>query len=106
MAKRPSAKGTLNGGPLESTIDRGLIDSTVPPQTTEPEAPRTGKHTRNPHNPYKSMGVELRVSEWNELQGLSEELGVGLPELAVWILRDFLKRWRAGDRPEIEKPLA
>ena len=69
------------------------------------EQPRTGKHTRNPHDPYKSMDVGLRVSDWHELQDISGELGVGLNELAVWILGDFLKRWRAGDRPKIEKPL-
>jgi hypothetical protein len=66
---------------------------------------RTGKHTRNPHNPYKSMDVGLHVSDWHELQDISGELGVGLNELAVWILGDFLKRWRAGERPKIEKPL-
>jgi len=69
------------------------------------EQPRTGKHTRNPHDPYKSMDVGLRVSDWHELQNISGELGVGLNELVVWILGDFLKRWRAGDRPKIEKPL-
>src|SRR5512141_560957 len=67
--------------------------------------PRTGKHTRNPHDPYKSMDVGLHVSDWHELQAISGELGVGLNELAVWILGDFLKRWRAGERPKIEKPV-
>lgn len=69
------------------------------------QQPRTGKHTRGPHDPYKSMDVRLRVSDWHELQGISGELGVGLNELAVWVLGDFLKRWRAGERPTIEKPL-
>lgn len=66
---------------------------------------RTGKHTRNPHDPHKSMDVALHVSDWHELQEISGEVGIGLNELAVWILMDFLKRWRAGDRPTIDKPL-
>lgn len=51
-------------------------------------------------DPVKAVGVGLRASEWARLQAIADELQVSRHELAMFIMRDWLKRYEAGERPK------
>lgn len=50
----------------------------------------------------KARGVGLRESEWNRLEEIAGELGVTRHNLMLYVLRDFIRRYEAGYRPETE----
>jgi len=72
----------------------------------KPETPTLGRRRRrDPSDPIQSQGVGLRASEWARLRAIADELGgVGLHELTVWAVRDFIRRYNAGEvKPETER---
>jgi len=59
---------------------------------TEPE----GAAEEQP-DPVKSIGVGLRESEWVKFETVADELGTNRHSLAKYALRDFLRRYEAGE---------
>jgi len=51
-------------------------------------------------DPVRPVGIGLKASEWQRLEAMAAELGVTRHTLSLWILRDFIKRWDSGWRPE------
>jgi hypothetical protein len=62
---------------------------------TEPQAPIPDES-----DPMKVTGVGLRLSEQNELAQIAKELGVTHHALLQYAVRDFMRRWKAGERPK------
>jgi hypothetical protein len=56
----------------------------------QPEKPEA------PPDPVKPRGVGLKTSEWLEFDKIARELGMRPHALALWALRDFVKRYQAG----------
>ncbi len=68
----------------------------------------TGQPEEKPDDPAQSFGVGLRRSEWLRFDEIAAELGQTRHAVALWALRDFLKRWDAGEirtqtRPSLPK---
>ncbi len=55
-------------------------------------------------NPVKAYGVGLRVSEWQQIETIAGEMGMTKHALAAYALKDFLKRWDAGEIQTETKP--
>lgn len=47
----------------------------------------------------KAFGVGLPESEWAAFEAIAERMGVSRYDLAVWALRDFMRRYGAGELP-------
>ena len=63
----------------------------------------TPRRVRNPDDPSEQRGIGLRRSEWTRMGQIAEDLGgESINSLATWALRDFIRRWDAGERPEFE----
>lgn len=73
---------------LKPEEQAGLFKKTGPEQTQE-----------QPPDPVKAVGVALRESEWARFAEIAGELSMTRHELACWALRDFVKRWEAGEIP-------
>jgi hypothetical protein len=59
-----------------------------------------------PPDPVKAVGVALRESEWARFTEIAGELSMTRHELACWALREWLRRWEAGEiRTETKKTL-
>ncbi len=68
---------------------------------TEPSQPPT-----EADDPVKPRGIGLRQSEWARLETIARELGLKPHALALWAMRDFLRRYDAGEiRTETHKRL-
>ena len=52
----------------------------------------------------KSSGVGLRESEWAKVDAIAAELGQTRHKVAAYALRDFLRRWDAGEIQTETKP--
>ena len=50
-------------------------------------------------DPVKARGIGLRLSEWADLDKIAAELGIKPHALAAHALRDWLKRYAAGEIP-------
>jgi hypothetical protein len=75
MAKKPTLKG--------------LFDRTEPSQDQAPQ------------DIIKARGVGLKISEWEELEGIRRELGITLHAVTAYAVRYFLKAYREGKiKPE------
>ena len=48
-------------------------------------------------DPIKVSGVGIRESEWQQLEAIAGEMGISKHALAAYAVRDFLKRWEAGE---------
>jgi hypothetical protein len=49
----------------------------------------------------KARGVGLKISEWEELEGIRRELGITLHAVTAYAVRYFLKAYREGKiKPE------
>ena len=57
------------------------------------------EHTQDetPKNPIKVHGVGIRESEWQQLEAIAGEMGITKHALAAYAVKDFLKRWEAGE---------
>jgi hypothetical protein len=54
----------------------------------------------------RPMGVAIKESEWLEFAKIAKELGMNRHELSVWALRDFMRRYQAGEiQTRIQKTL-
>jgi len=53
--------------------------------------------TEEPEDKVKAVGVGLKDSEWQRLAAIAKELGMKRHELACWALRDFMRRFEAGE---------
>lgn len=78
----------------KQTVDTDLFAKTENTQPAPSEA--IGE------DPVKPVGIGLRGSEWGALDLIAAQLGVTRHALTLWILRDFIKRFEAGWRPETE----
>lgn len=68
---------------------------------TEPDS--SGPADQVPENdPVKPIGVGLKDSEGKRLTQIAAELGVNRHALLLWLVRDFIRRYDAGERPETE----
>lgn len=68
---------------------------------TEPAQPPTEEA-----DPVTPRGVGLRQSEWAQFNGIARELGMKPHALALWVLRDFIRRYDAGEiRTQTRKSL-
>ncbi len=67
---------------------------------TQPEPPKP--EPSDEPDPVKARGIGLKISEWQHLEAIADELGVTRHKLSLWILRDFIKRYDAGWRPETD----
>lgn len=45
----------------------------------------------------KVIGIGLRESEWQQVEQIADQLGVSKHALSAYSVRDFLKRWEAGE---------
>jgi hypothetical protein len=68
---------------------------------TEPEQPQDADQ---PKDEVKSYGVGLRESEWKQYEAIAAELGQTKHKVAAYALRDFLRRWEAGEIQTETKP--
>jgi hypothetical protein len=48
-------------------------------------------------DPVQPVGIGLRTSEWERMSEIAAELGMKRHALAMWALRDFMKRYDAGE---------
>jgi hypothetical protein len=48
-------------------------------------------------DPVKPRGIGLRASEWQRIDAIADELGTNVHALMLWALRDFVKRYEAGE---------
>jgi len=83
MAKRPTLDPEKAAGLFEKTGE--------PEQPTQPQEQAKDK--------VYPLGIGLKKSEWTRLQVIADELGVKRHNLAMWVLRDFMRRYDAGERP-------
>ena len=60
---------------------------------TEPEGPSESKTD----DKVKAGGIGLKSSEWQRYEDIADELGMTRHALATYALRDFLKRYGAGE---------
>lgn len=65
----------------------------------KPTGPRPDDTQPDQADPVQSKGVGLRASEWARLKRAAEELGTNRNSLVGWALREFLKRYEAGELP-------
>jgi hypothetical protein len=78
MAKKQDDQATIGGIRLH----------TEAPKKLEPEpAP----------DPIKPRGVGLKQSEWERFDRIAAELGMNSHKLSLWALRDFIRRYEAGE---------
>lgn len=68
---------------------------------TEPPA---GALPEQPDDPITATGIGLRKSEWIRLEGIAKEMGMKKHALAAWALRDFLRRYKAGEIQTENRP--
>lgn len=62
-----------------------------------------GQADQVPENdPVKPIGVGLRASEGERLKAIAAELGENRHALLLWIVREFIRRYDAGERPPTE----
>jgi hypothetical protein len=52
-------------------------------------------------DPVKPRGIGLRESEWQLLELIGNEFDETVNAIAVWALRDFIKRYQKGELPVI-----
>mgnify|MGYP005812988095 CR=1 FL=1 len=73
-----------------------------PEQAPEPTSPRRGRKKQRVYEPGEvaPIGVGLTYAEGQRLTEMARELGVNRHELLKWVLRDFMRRWDDGYRPE------
>lgn len=81
MAKRPKAIDALNPDPTARTAPQG-----------EPPA----------EDKMMPIGVGLLHSEGERLKEIAAELGTNRHKLLLFIVRDFMRRYEAGERPPTE----
>jgi len=81
--KRPS---------LDTQAAAGLFTKTE--RLTQP-----GPQTES-DDPVKPLGVGLRLSERARLDEIAHELGVARHALLLYAVRDFIRRYEAGERPK------
>ena len=55
-------------------------------------------------DPVTAKGIGLRASEWAQFEAIAEEMGSNRHAVAAWALRDFLKRYEAGEIQTVKKP--
>jgi len=55
-------------------------------------------------DPVGAYGVGLRASEWAQFDAIAAEMGANRHKVAAWALRDFLKRYQAGEIQTVKKP--
>ena len=73
----------------KQTLDPNMFAKTEPAPSDEPD-------------PVRPVGIGLKASEWADLELMAAQLGVTRHSLSLWILRDFIKRFKDGWRPETE----
>jgi hypothetical protein len=78
---------------LDPKKEAGLFEK------TESEQPQ-----ESPTDEVKSCGVGLRESEWAKIDAIAAELGQTRHSVAAYALKDFLKRWDAGEIRTETKP--
>jgi hypothetical protein len=67
-----------------------------PLRKTEPAETKTTE--RKQPDPVKPRGIGLRLSEWQRLAAIGQELGgQKANRLAAWAIRDFMRRFEAGE---------
>ena len=59
---------------------------------TEPAEPKPAEA-----DPIRPRGIGLRVSEWKRLTQIGQELGMKPHALVMVIIRDWVKRYEAGE---------
>jgi hypothetical protein len=90
MPKRPELDPKEQAGLFKKTGEE-------PPNQPEPE---------KPDDPIKPRGIGLRASEWQRLAVIGRGLGKKPHALAAWAIRDFMRRYEAGEiRTETKKTL-
>jgi hypothetical protein len=68
--------------------DLGGIKLHTTPKT-QPEEPEA--------DPIKPRGVGLHKSEWQKFDKIARELGMKPHALSLWAIRDFMRRYQAGE---------
>lgn len=96
----------------EPTKGLGIFAKTEDDQAPEAAAPgpaplRAGKPGRKKKHDYQPedvapIGVGLTFEEGERLNDIAAELGVKRHALLLWLVRDFVRRWDAGERPPTE----
>ena len=61
------------------------------------EAPSTAPAAVSVDDKVKPIGIGLKRSEWERLQQIANEVGMKRHELTLKILRDFIRRYDAGE---------
>ena len=61
------------------------------------DGPKTEEKPGEVYDPIKPRGTGLRASEWDHFDEIAAELGSKPHALACYILRDFIKRYDAGE---------
>ena len=74
------------------------LHSTPEPQTEEAE-PKQKKPKKPPKGPedVSPRGVGLKVIEWKRFDKIARELGMKPHALSLWAIRDFMRRYEAGE---------
>ena len=56
---------------------------------------KPGEDGRLP-DPVRPRGIGLKTFQWKRLEEIAGETGTTAHNVAIWAVRDFLKRWAAG----------
>ena len=51
-----------------------------------------------------AQGIGLKESEWTRIDNIAEELDANRHAISVWAMRDFIRRYDAGEIPLVVKP--
>jgi len=62
---------------------------------TEPSQPQAEQPQAEDR--VKARGVGLKLSEWAELDAWAAGMGIKTHALLLFAIRDFMRRWRAGE---------
>ena len=74
---------------LDPKKEASLFEKTESAQPQESPA--------KPKDEVKSYGVGLRESEWLQIEAIAAEMSITKHAVAAYALKDFLKRWDAGE---------
>jgi hypothetical protein len=73
-------------------MDNPLRKTEVKPEPRKPKKEKT-----------KPVGIALKESEWQTIDKIAGDVNLNRHKLVLWVLRDFIKRYEAGEVVTVNK---
>lgn len=86
----------------KQTIEDNPFAKTEPKQPQEER--RGGRQSDPEKGEYKPRGIGLYESEWANLEKIAGDLGITAHKLAQYAVRDFVRRYEAGEIKTEKRP--